>query len=144
MTRRRARPVLGGARRCAARRGGSGSDGGPALTGGGPAPGRPRSSGIVPGEYGNVYVMTILTWRPVAEVRLREALIPDPAGTGTLDTVTTGRLAVDDGVLHVDPRPIGRTDPEATAYVVTAVPLAGVISFSYAAEGLHQGEAHAS
>ena len=84
--------------------------------------------------------MTILNWRPIAEVRLREALIPDPVGTGALDTVSQGRLAVHNGLLYVDPRPVGREDPEASAYVVTAVPLAGVIAFSYGVEGIHSGE----
>jgi hypothetical protein len=84
--------------------------------------------------------MSILNWRPVHEVRLREALVPDPAGTGTLDVLTTGRLAIDEGVLYVDPRPES-TDPESGAYIVTAVPMAGVIAFSYQVADLRSKEA---
>lgn len=88
--------------------------------------------------------MTNLNWRSIADVRLREALIPDPAGTGTLDRLTNGRLALDRGVLYIDPRPMDNLNPETDDYVVTAVPLAGVISFSYRAEGIHHGEVNAT
>ena len=83
--------------------------------------------------------MTALTWHPVREVRLREALVPDPAGTGNLDVITTGRVAVADGVLYVDPRN-SATGPEIAAYTVTGIPLAGVIAFSFEVQGLHAGE----
>ncbi|MHA6765291.1 hypothetical protein [Streptacidiphilus sp. PAMC 29251] len=79
--------------------------------------------------------MTTLNWRNATEVRLSEALIPDPASpSGVLDILTGGRVAVDDGVLYIDPRQDPGPDPEAAAYTVTAVPLAGVISFSFQAE----------
>ena len=78
--------------------------------------------------------MTDLIWRPITEVRLREALIPDPAGTGSLDTISVGRLALDQGVLYIDPRPDSGAEQQPAPYTVTAVPLAGVIAFSYEAE----------
>ncbi|QMU70770.1 hypothetical protein [Streptacidiphilus sp. P02-A3a] len=84
--------------------------------------------------------MTALVWHPIRDVRLREALVPDPDGTSDLDVITTGRLAVADGVLYIDPR--GTVpDPEIEPYAVTGIPLAGVRSFSIAMQGIHAGEA---
>jgi hypothetical protein len=84
--------------------------------------------------------MTPLIWQRIHEVRLHEALVPDPDGTGNLDVVTGGRLAVADGVLYVDPR-ADIPDPEIEPYTVTGIPLGGVRSFSIVMQGIHAGEA---
>jgi hypothetical protein len=83
--------------------------------------------------------MTVLAWHTVREVHLREALVPDPRGTGNLDVITTGRVAIADGVLYVDPRE-SVLGPEIAAYTVTGIPLAGVISFGFEVQGIHAGE----
>ena len=88
---------------------------------------------------GKASAMTPLIWHPIREVRLREALVPDPVGTGKLDVITGGRLAVADGVLYIDPRD-GLPDPEIEPYTVTGIPLGGVISFSIEIQGIHADE----
>ncbi|WP_042395255.1 hypothetical protein [Streptacidiphilus carbonis] len=71
--------------------------------------------------------MTALDWITVTDVRLREALIPDPDGTGTLDSIAQGRVATDGAFLHIAP---GDGDADAET-LVTTVPAAAVLSFSY-------------
>jgi len=83
--------------------------------------------------------MTPLIWQPIREIRLREALVPDPDGTGKLDVITGGRLAVADGILYIDPRD-DLPDPEIESYTVTGIPLGGVISFSIEIQGIHADE----
>ena len=84
--------------------------------------------------------MTPLIWQQIREVHLRESLVPDPDGTSNLDVITTGRLAVADGVLYIDPRSTV-PDPETEPYTITGIPLDRVRSFSIAMQGIHAGEA---
>jgi hypothetical protein len=68
--------------------------------------------------------MATLNWRTVREVQLAEALIPNPNSMSQkLDRPTDVRVAFDGGLVHIDPRPQGRTDTECPVYVVPVLAL---------------------
>lgn len=64
--------------------------------------------------------MNELKWYTVSEVRLSEPLIPDPDNpTARLARITAGRVAVDEGFIHIDPWPAGTTTEHEIALVPT-------------------------
>ncbi|MGW5352183.1 hypothetical protein ACWERV_16940 [Streptomyces sp. NPDC004031] len=70
--------------------------------------------------------MNTLNWRNAHEVRLTDALIPNPASTSQMQqNLSNVRVAFDAGLVHIDPRHPGAQDldpgnDEFTVYVVAA------------------------
>jgi hypothetical protein len=78
--------------------------------------------------------MSNLNWRTVAELRLVDKVVPNPNSTSELlDRLDHVRVAVDNGLLHIDPRPVGQGDPGRAGedYNVTVVPTSAVEYISY-------------
>jgi hypothetical protein len=78
--------------------------------------------------------MSTLNWRTVAELRLVDKVVPNPNSTSELlDRLDHVRVAVDNGLLHIDPRPVnGQAAGGADAdYNVTVVPTSSVAYISY-------------
>lgn len=78
--------------------------------------------------------MSTLNWRTVAELRLVDKVVPNPNSTSELlDRLDHVRVAVDNGLLHIDPRPTnGPVPPDVKAeYTVTAVPTSAVEYIRY-------------
>lgn len=78
--------------------------------------------------------MNTLNWREAREVRLAEALVPNPQSTSQLmQNMTHVRVAFDNGLVHIDPRHPGAQDLESgtTTYPVSVVAAASVKCILY-------------
>jgi hypothetical protein len=78
--------------------------------------------------------MTELKWRTVAELRLVDKLVPDPNSTSVLmQRLNHVRVAVDNGLLHIDPRPVNQqpVGGQHAEYDITVVPTSAVEYISY-------------
>jgi hypothetical protein len=75
-----------------------------------------------------------LKWRTVAELRLTDPIVPNPNSTSELlNRLNHVRVAVDNGLLHIDPRPVNQplAGGADTEYNVTVVPTSAVEYISY-------------
>jgi hypothetical protein len=78
--------------------------------------------------------MDKLNWRTVAELKLTSPAVPNPDSTSDLlQNLNSVRVAIADGLVHIDPRPTnGPVPPDVKAeYTVTAVPTSAVEYIRY-------------
>ena len=79
--------------------------------------------------------MSTLHWR-TADVELTDKLVPNPnAEHQLLDRLSNVRVAIEDGFLHIDPRPNGEpVYPGQDTYTVQLIPAHLVRRISYRVE----------
>lgn len=74
--------------------------------------------------------MSSLNWRTVTELRLAAAVVPNPnSSSDLLATLNNVNVAIDGGLLHIDPRQQPASQKEE--YAVTVVPTSTVEYIRY-------------